>query len=46
LSEDGDSNDRTVDSHISRIRKKVGPTAAERIQTVWGIGYRCDGADS
>ena len=46
LSEDGESNDRTVDSHVSRIRKKVGPTAAERIQTVWGIGYRCDGADS
>jgi DNA-binding response OmpR family regulator len=46
LSEDGDSNDRTVDSHISRIRKKVGPAAAERIETVWGIGYRCDGSDS
>lgn len=46
LSEDGDCNDRTVDSHISRIRKKVGPRAAERIQTVWGIGYCCDGSDA
>ncbi|MEM1022774.1 MAG: response regulator transcription factor [Myxococcota bacterium] len=41
LSESGDCSDRTVDSHISRIRKKVGPLAAARIQTVWGIGYRC-----
>ena len=41
LSESGDCSDRTVDSHISRIRKKVGPRAAARIQTVWGIGYRC-----
>jgi DNA-binding response OmpR family regulator len=46
LSEDGDSNDRTVDSHISRIRKKLGPLAAQRIQTVWGIGYRCDAGDA
>jgi len=42
LSEDGDCNDRTVDSHVSRIRKKLGPEAAARIKTVWGIGYRCD----
>jgi len=31
--------ERTVDSHIVRIRKKLGP-AAWRIATVWGIGYR------
>lgn len=42
LSEDGDCNDRTVDSHISHIRKKLGPEAAKHIKTVWGIGYRCD----
>ena len=35
-------DDRTVDSHISRIRKKLGPDAAKRICTVWGIGYRCE----
>ncbi|MEQ9072875.1 MAG: response regulator transcription factor [Sandaracinaceae bacterium] len=46
LSEEGDSSDRTVDSHISRIRKKLGPTAAQRIRTVWGIGYRCDVEDA
>jgi len=33
--------DRTVDSHISRIRKKLGAPAAARLETVWGIGYRC-----
>lgn len=33
--------DRTVDSHLARIRKKLGPAAAA-ITTVWGIGYRFD----
>lgn len=41
LPEGGERAARTVDSHVSRIRKKVGPEAAERLQTVWGIGYRC-----
>jgi len=45
LSEHGESADRTVDSHISRIRKKLGPQAAAHIRTVWGIGYRCDKED-
>jgi DNA-binding response OmpR family regulator len=31
---------RTVDSHIARIRKKLGAEAGSRIVTVWGIGYR------
>jgi two-component system OmpR family response regulator len=30
---------RTVDSHVARLRKKLGDDAA-RIATVWGIGYR------
>ena len=42
LSVDGDCFDRTVDSHISRIRKKLGPDASKLIKTIWGIGYRCD----
>jgi two-component system OmpR family response regulator len=46
LSEERDSSDRTVDSHISRIRKKLGPEAGTRIRTVWGIGYRCDVEDA
>lgn len=33
-------SDRTVDSHIRRIRQKLGPTAADRIETVYGVGYR------
>lgn len=36
-------NDRTVDSHMSRLRKKLGDDA-ERIKTVWGIGYRVENA--
>ena len=42
LAEDGERTDRTVDSHISRIRRKIGKAAAARIRTVWGIGYTCD----
>jgi len=42
LPESGERNDRTVDSYISRIRKKLGSTAAKHIRTVWGIGYRFD----
>ncbi|MEZ5331168.1 MAG: response regulator transcription factor [Thermoanaerobaculia bacterium] len=36
-SEDVDS--RTVDTHVRRLRRKLGP-AAERIETVIGVGYR------
>ncbi|MSP26714.1 MAG: response regulator transcription factor [Myxococcales bacterium] len=39
LAADGDVTDRTVDSHVSRLRKKLGPAGAA-ITTVWGIGYR------
>ncbi|MEO0815418.1 MAG: response regulator transcription factor [Myxococcota bacterium] len=46
LSDDGDCSDRTVDSHVSRIRKKIGPAAGERLKTVWGIGYRCEKEDA
>ncbi|WP_257463364.1 response regulator transcription factor [Archangium lipolyticum] len=34
-----DRDERTVDSHIARIRKKLGP-AGGRLKTAWGIGYR------
>lgn len=34
-------DDRTVDSHVARIRKKLGPAGA-RIRTSWGIGYQFD----
>lgn len=31
--------DRTIDNHITRLRKKLGPVG-EKIDTVWGVGYR------
>ena len=31
--------DRSVDNAILRLRKKLGPLG-ERIETVWGVGYR------
>ncbi len=34
-----DGFDRTVDTHIVRLRKKLG-SEGERIATVWGVGYR------
>lgn len=36
---DFDGFDRTVDTHITRLRKKLGPLG-ERIATVWSVGYR------
>ncbi len=34
----GDS--RTVDTHIRRLRDKLGPPAAHYLITVWGVGYK------
>lgn len=31
--------DRTIDNHITRLRKKLG-AVGEKIDTVWGVGYR------
>ncbi|HEX9069102.1 MAG TPA: response regulator transcription factor [Ktedonobacterales bacterium] len=36
---DFDGMDRTVDSHIMRLRKKLG-SLGDKIVTVWGVGYR------
>lgn len=41
----GDRSERTVDSHVARIRRKLGGAAA-RIATVWGIGYRFDAPEA
>jgi two-component system OmpR family response regulator len=32
--------DRTVDSHIRRLRKKLADAGVDAIETVYGIGYR------
>lgn len=34
--------DRTIDSHIQRLRKKLGGSGSpgDFIETVWGVGYR------
>ncbi|HVC83589.1 MAG TPA: winged helix-turn-helix domain-containing protein [Chloroflexota bacterium] len=34
-----DGFDRTVDTHIVRLRRKLGPFG-ERVVTVWGVGYK------
>ena len=31
--------DRTVDAHVVRLRKKLGPFG-DRLVTVWGVGYK------
>ncbi len=37
-----DGFDRTVDTHIVRLRKKLGPLG-DHIATVWGVGYKLRG---
>jgi DNA-binding response OmpR family regulator len=37
----GDSESRTLDTHVRRVREKLGPEG-DRIQTVRGVGYRYD----
>ena len=32
-------SDRTVDSHVRRLRHKLG-SEAEHVETVYGVGYR------
>jgi len=36
---DYDGADRTVDSHIAQVRRKLGAEGSH-IATVWGVGYR------
>jgi DNA-binding response OmpR family regulator len=35
----GGLDTRTVDTHVMRLRKKLG-SIGDRIETVWGVGYR------
>lgn len=40
-SNQGDSDDRTVDAHIKMLRKNLGPYS-KYIVTVWGVGYKLE----
>ncbi|HZT33430.1 MAG TPA: winged helix-turn-helix domain-containing protein [Bryobacteraceae bacterium] len=31
---------RTLDVHIRRLRKKLGPFCERRVETIFGVGYR------
>ncbi|MBT2690752.1 response regulator transcription factor [Bacillus sp. ISL-47] len=35
-------DERTVDVHIKRLRKKIGTAEQPYIHTVWGVGYKFD----
>ena len=41
LDPEREGTERTLDVHVSRLRKKLGPCGS-RIATVWGVGYRLD----
>lgn len=45
LDPEREGTERTLDVHVSRLRRKLGP--GKHIETVWGIGYRLgEGGDS
>jgi two-component system response regulator ResD len=31
---------RTVDTHIKKLREKLGETGEQSIKTIWGVGYK------
>jgi len=37
---ESDTTTKTLDVHISRLRKKLGPEAGKKIETVEGVGYK------
>lgn len=39
---DFDKDERTVDSHIARLRTKLGEFGSVRLKTVYGIGYKIE----
>ncbi|MGL6274512.1 winged helix-turn-helix domain-containing protein [Aeromonas dhakensis] len=41
---EGDTQERTVDSHISKLRKKLEAHGIQGVPaSVWGVGYRFGG---
>jgi DNA-binding response OmpR family regulator len=43
LDPEREGSERTLDVHVSRLRKKLG-LAGRAVATVWGVGYRLDPA--
>jgi two-component system response regulator MtrA len=43
LDPEREGTERTLDVHVSRLRRKLGP--GKHIETVWGIGYRLGEGD-
>lgn len=41
LDPEREGTERTLDVHVSRLRKKLG-ACAKHVATVWGVGYRLD----
>jgi two-component system response regulator MtrA len=39
-----DGTMRTLDVHVSRLRKKLGP-CSNYLHTIWGVGYRLEVKD-
>ena len=39
-------SDRTIDSHVTRLRRKFEAIGAQPIETVHGVGYKCSSCDS
>ena len=39
---DYDKDERTVDSHIARLRLKLGEYGSAKLKTVYGIGYKIE----
>ena len=37
-----DCSERTIDAHVARLRRKLGPAASGAIKTMRGVGYRFD----
>ena len=37
---------RTIDTHVKKLRAKLGPKAGEMIKTIWGMGYKFEDAES
>jgi two-component system response regulator MtrA len=44
LDPDREGTERTLDVHISRLRRKLG-SAGRHIVTVWGVGYRLEAGE-